>query len=156
MFNNGSLFTFGFNSFFLLFSHTWLALKADMELFWLCRCVLQYVTIQTPAFHLTQCKVTEQTADLNLASDEYILWCRKKKNPPYCVYSINLYHMQAPHLTPLNGHLSSFWPSVRQRFENGPENNLKDEGWVSFRFTPCILRLQYIWIQPNNDRMIFL
>lgn len=28
---------------------------------------------------LTEYKMTEQTADLNLSPDEYILWCRKKK-----------------------------------------------------------------------------
>lgn len=29
---------------------------------------------------LTEYKMTEQTADLNLSLDEYILWCRKKNN----------------------------------------------------------------------------
>lgn len=64
--------------------------------FLLCCSVLRCTAIQTLAFHLTEYKVTEWAADLNLALDECIFWCRKKRKekPPKhhipCIQSIRI------------------------------------------------------------------
>lgn len=64
--------------------------------FLLCCSVLRCTAIQTLAFHLTEYKVTEWAADLNLALDECIFWCgkkRKEKTPKHhipCIQSIRI------------------------------------------------------------------